>query len=410
MTAPVWEAVLQSTFIDLGIGVSLIVPAYWQQCRRPVLAVAMVSVIPLLFLRPTTGLMMLAVVLAMCIGVWRRVPGWVTVAGGLLSIAAVLPFSAAGHGHSLAHLEVLRYSFPRQSLKDRLSYEQQGDASAITTPTRPLEPTGEPENSLTANSSRRARVLKALHDGTYDHFVASPGRGYERMLYDWEGELFAPAPDRRPFAEPLRDRLAYPADHAGTPADMPLVRNRSDQAPPAAADAPSGPGDLAFDPATGHRRAKADFLDPEAWGFVAGRQTALGFEPHAFHHQGEFSKPDDQVEVSEWRLASLQLVSLLKHDRPMAYISSKLPDMQMLKKAPVRPLDPFETSSLTKLQAGEEIVVDTDPDRIRMLGAIRAGRACLDCHSVEEGTLLGAFSYRLDRGTPLAPPSVTDLQ
>lgn len=410
MTAPVWEAVLQSTLIDLGIGVSLIVPTYWRQFRRPVLAVATIAVVPLLFLRPTTGLMMLAVLLGMCVGAWRRVPGWVTVAVGLVSVAAVLPFSAAGLGRSLVHLEMLRYSFPRHSLKDRLSYEQQGVASAVATPVHLLEVVAEPERSLTANSSQRARALKALHDGAYDHFVASPGRGYERMLYDWEGDLFAPAPDRRPFAKPSQDRLAYPHHHAATPADTTSPHDRAIHLPPTAGDVPSGPSDLAFDPVTGHRRAKADFLDPESWGFVAGRQTALGFEPHAFHHRGEFSKSDERAGVSEWRLTSLQLVSLLKHERPMAYISSKLPDMQMLKEAPVRSLDPFETSSLTKLQAGEEIVIDTEADRIRMLGAIRAGRVCLDCHSVREGTLLGAFSYRLDRGTPPAAPSVTDFQ
>jgi hypothetical protein len=30
-----------------------------------------------------------------------------------------------------------------------------------------------------------------------------------------------------------------------------------------------------------------------------------------------------------------------------------------------------------------------------MLGSLRAAKQCLDCHNVQRGELLGAFSYRL---------------
>ena len=35
------------------------------------------------------------------------------------------------------------------------------------------------------------------------------------------------------------------------------------------------------------------------------------------------------------------------------------------------------------------------PDGLRILGAIRAAKQCVDCHGGERGALLGAFSYTL---------------
>ena len=40
-------------------------------------------------------------------------------------------------------------------------------------------------------------------------------------------------------------------------------------------------------------------------------------------------------------------------------------------------------------------------NRVRMVGAVRATTQCLDCHRVERGALLGAFSYDLWRTPPL---------
>jgi hypothetical protein len=48
-------------------------------------------------------------------------------------------------------------------------------------------------------------------------------------------------------------------------------------------------------------------------------------------------------------------------------------------------------------------------DRIRMVGSVRAAKDCLDCHSVDRGHLLGAFTYELvpeqPRGKRPAEPS-----
>jgi len=69
--------------------------------------------------------------------------------------------------------------------------------------------------------------------------------------------------------------------------------------------------------------------------------------------------------------------------------------MEELRDAPTRPLDGFERDALEKLRGGEELVVEENPDELRMLGPLRALEECRHCHEVKADELLGAFSYRL---------------
>jgi hypothetical protein len=98
-----------------------------------------------------------------------------------------------------------------------------------------------------------------------------------------------------------------------------------------------------------------------------------------------------------WEVARLDLVSLFKHAEPVAYVSEELPRMDQLRKAPTRPLDELEKTMLVELQQGEDLQVLLAGDRIRMMGSIRAAKQCRDCHEVQRGELLGAFSYKLRR-------------
>ena len=93
----------------------------------------------------------------------------------------------------------------------------------------------------------------------------------------------------------------------------------------------------------------------------------------------------------------LELVSLLKFDEPRVYVLDHLPRMDQLShnNAPTRPLNSFESEALQKLRADEDIVVSFQETKYRMLGSLRAAKKCLDCHSVQRGDLLGAFSYDL---------------
>jgi hypothetical protein len=79
----------------------------------------------------------------------------------------------------------------------------------------------------------------------------------------------------------------------------------------------------------------------------------------------------------------------------VAYLSKNLPRMDELRNAPTRSLDAFESESLKALQTGEDLQVRHGKNEIRMLGSIRAAKQCLQCHEVERGDLLGAFSYKL---------------
>lgn len=49
---------------------------------------------------------------------------------------------------------------------------------------------------------------------------------------------------------------------------------------------------------------------------------------------------------------------------------------------------------MERLKAGEDMVQAKYRGHLRMLGALRAGKSCVECHKVPHNTLLGAFTYR----------------
>ena len=100
-----------------------------------------------------------------------------------------------------------------------------------------------------------------------------------------------------------------------------------------------------------------------------------------------------------WDVERLQLVSLLKNDPPAVYETRRIMVASDEDELPKRSLDEIETKSLNELRAGTDCVIawDTDHERIQMLGAIRAKSDCLKCHAVEQGELLGAFTYWITR-------------
>ena len=107
-----------------------------------------------------------------------------------------------------------------------------------------------------------------------------------------------------------------------------------------------------------------------------------------------------------WRLQSIDLLALIEHDRPVVYVTEKLvasrghgaakktgavPD----KANYARELDFLEHAALEKLTAGDDLYVRSKENTLRMVGALRANKQCLDCHAGKEGDLFGAFSYTL---------------
>jgi hypothetical protein len=120
------------------------------------------------------------------------------------------------------------------------------------------------------------------------------------------------------------------------------------------------------------------------------RRHVAGFVSHGFSEV-----PDSTL---RWRVERLDLIGLLLHPEPVAYVSDKLPAMDELRAAPTRKPDTFEAVGLEALRAGQTLYLSPAGERPRMLGAVRNARQCVGCHGGERGDLLGAFSYVLGSG------------
>ena len=156
-----------------------------------------------------------------------------------------------------------------------------------------------------------------------------------------------------------------------------------------------------------HDGGLEDFFDTERMGYVKDQHHVVGFEPHRFLAVPKL--PEREPATSHWQVVRLELVSLLKHETPVAYVSNHLPQMDKLKDAATRPLNGFEQGAIDRLRTDEDLVIDESPNQIRMVGSLRAGKNCLECHSVRRGELLGAFSYELapERLVPLPKASTS---
>jgi hypothetical protein len=144
-----------------------------------------------------------------------------------------------------------------------------------------------------------------------------------------------------------------------------------------------------------HDQGLADFLNSERMGYVKDREHVAGFDSHRFKQVPELYASGDS---QRWVVQRLELVGLLSHDRPVVYVTEHLPDLEELGDAAVRELDEFEQDALRQLRTERDIVTADHGSSIRMLGAVRASQSCLECHQVQRGELLGAFSY------VMAPP------
>ncbi len=310
-------------------------------------------------------------------------------------VGAALAASAASLGFAIwlptAELHErarLRREFPLVSMSTRLAYETHAVESLETSPpTIALAP--EVEQRLhqfekQSHGNIRRYMLSSLHEKFKDEFVRARGFGPVRMLGVRREEIELPEPKRIPLAPnaTLSDRAAMqpvapPADAEGAEQVLPPHR----------------------DLLSLHLSGMEDFLNPEMFGYVKDRDHVAGFDSHRFTKLPKIV--DRSRSRTKWRITRLELMSLLKHESPAAYVSKNLPQMDELEHAATRPLDAFEQNALERLKSEEDLVIDETTDRIRMVGSLRAAKACTQCHSVRRGELLGAFSYEL---TPVFPP------
>ncbi len=107
---------------------------------------------------------------------------------------------------------------------------------------------------------------------------------------------------------------------------------------------------------------------------------------------------DDGQET--WQLRKFHLVGLVKRDEPVIYLTDSNPKKRedkpkAEKDIPTRDVNDFEKAALAAIRNGEPLVAERTGKDLRLLAPIFAGKRCAACH--DQGTLLGAFTYELER-------------
>lgn len=302
-----------------------------------------------------------------CVIVKPRPKVFATVVGAVAVIViSLLCLDFADQAANFRGLMALRKEYPFISLAERLAFSNERgiDEMGISEESSPVHHSvlanlAAFENRREIESFRRVWALEELHEITFERFVNQSGFGALRMV----------RLNPRMVELPTRRAVSVP---------MPVGR---------LAEHPRG-----ADFAELHVDVTSDFLAPERIGFVRSREAVAGFEPHGF---STISNTLAEGKTSQWQVDRLELVSLLRHPEPRVYVAETLPQMDQLGELSHRPLDEFEQRSLPKLQYDEDVVADSSAGRIVMLGAVRAGSDCLQCHDANRGQLLGAFSYEL---------------
>jgi hypothetical protein len=240
--------------------------------------------------------------------------------------------------------------------------------------------------------------LRSIHDRMVYEFTIAEGFGVGRMFLGGVRSEYIEIPELPTLTVPESAEPTY-AETPSTVADA-----RGENAPAGREEVVAPERD---ELRTVHEAGVVDFANRAGFGFIASRERVVGFQSHGFRNAPQLASTANSS--ARWRIASLELVSLLKHETPAAYVSGHLPRMDELASAPTRPLDGFEADALRQLRQGEELVVEEQSDELRMLGSLRAAQQCTECHSVQRGDLLGAFTYRLRCEHPVRrrPPPAT---
>jgi hypothetical protein len=273
----------------------------------------------------------------------------------------------------LREFERLRTLYPYESMEERLPEPGSASASMLSSAA------GKQLDRLERNGYSgvwRAHLLKSLHENTVGLFINSPGFGFSRMQRVSEQGLQLMTPDVPPVPQPVP--RTSPID---TPKEIVFSSSNS-----------ATLNDLHFE-------NQLDFANLAAAGYVKDRRHVAGFRPHRI---SEIPNITVRLALPPERLTleTVDLVGLLRHAEPLAYVSADLPRMDELRTAPTRPLDAFESAALKRILEGEDLITADVGAHVRMLGSIRTVKQCVQCHGGERGDLLGAFSYTFRRDDP----------
>jgi hypothetical protein len=307
----------------------------------------------------------------------------------------------------------LRKRFPFQSIRDRLEpVEQPQRLEQLARLQRERETvetaTESGEETSLRWAGQRPMALAELHSDAARDFIISPGFGHERMPRLSPYEL-----ERRRGPVVLNTQYHSAAEFAS---EEEIALGTSGTTAGGNSFAMPGAGTInALHETTGYY-----FADREQLGLVRSPDEVAGFTGHAvdvmwndelglhLHAGSPQPVPGEGAATERWHLNRVELVGLLASDEFRVYVSEHLPAMDELKDVPTRRLDDFELAALPRLLQGETTHTSATPNRIRMLGALRASAQCLECHSVREGDLLGALSYELVRTPKVEVSEVTD--
>ena len=319
----------------------------------------------------------------------------------------------------------LRERYPFQSVRDRLGFHPDLPAPSADLSEEKKAVDGitlTPKNNLRWKSSREL-ALRQLHSKEALEFVNRSGNGVSRRRiispYDLPVKLrYATRLKSRPVDSGL---LGEPLVELKSVKQRSKRRDENDWSRTFSLTKNGMPYEELTQFFHGHNSIK--FAGSDTTGYVKSIDEVAGFEPHRIRFSEKWSSSlkiysrenlENQGGVKgteiDWKVNRLQLVSLLLHDEPRVYNEENLPNMEELSGTDVatRALDAFEQEALEKLQAGEDVVTRATPNRIIMLGSMRATQDCMRCHAVKENSLLGAFSYEFLRDPKLKLEKETD--
>jgi len=292
-----------------------------------------------------------------------------------LLIATVVAYGIVS-AFAFSEVRSLQQRYPYESMEERLPTPHQQLATEASSPTNTwlleyVEDDLEEKGARRAPRTTRSRALELLHEHVVDVFVSRQGFGVYRSFggvsdftLNWDVRTEDPIPQPGP-----RSTASQSAGYADSLA----------------------PGGFDWEMQDLHVANLRNFVNMPGFGFVKDRKHVAGFQSHRFRQPELYDSW--KWNTASWKLNSLDLVGLLMHPEPVVYISDNLPRMDELREAPVRSLDAFEAQGLAKLQRGDDMYERGSPEGLRVLGAIRCAKQCVDCHGAQRGDLLGAFSY-----------------
>ncbi len=286
-----------------------------------------------------------------------------------------------------------RYNF--ESIADRLKHEaahRQAPTPKLSAPAQKRIQEADKQYEKAKKSpfsatSLRSGSLRLLHEEEVDAFIKRPGNGLIRMT--------PPGPSYIQGRPDLNLALASSELLPGKERLLSLPKSKGENST-RSIFLPSQESLSEF-----HRDGEAKFLDPWRFGYIRNRNEVAGFQGHGFKDTPRLllhiNRPVHRKEKEHWAIHRLELVSLLKHENAVVYLSRSLPQMDKLDSVKTRPLNGFERSALDQLRNGEDVVTQASMNRIEMVGSLRATKECRQCHTVKHGALLGAFTYELFR-------------